>query len=309
MSSYFVHRNAICESQDIGNGTNIWAFTHILASAKIGIDCNICDHIFIENDVRIGDRVTIKSGVQLWDGVVVEDDVFIGPNVTFTNDNFPRSKVYPDKFLTTIVRAGASIGANATILPGLSIGTGAMVGAGAVVVRSVPSNAIVVGNPSRIIGYVDATKDELPLSIDSGKSTKQLSVAGVKSYNLTIARDLRGTLAALEFEDQVPFPVKRTFFVYDVPNKYTRGEHAHRRCHQFLVCIKGSCSLVVDNGSHRSEIVLDKPSIGIHIPPLIWGIQYNYSADAVLVVFASEHYNSEDYIREYSEFKEIVLPR
>lgn len=152
--SFYTHPQSLCESKDIGKNTRIWAFAHILPQAKIGEDCNICDHVFIENDVKIGDRVTVKCGVQIWDGTVVENDVFIGPNATFTNDIFPRSKVYPDVFLKTIVKKGASIGANATILPGLTIGENAMIGAGSVVTKSVPDNAIVMGNPARVTGYV-----------------------------------------------------------------------------------------------------------------------------------------------------------
>jgi acetyltransferase-like isoleucine patch superfamily enzyme len=150
---FFVHSSALCESRNIGRGTRIWAFVHVLPGARLGEDCNICDHVFIENDVLIGDRVTIKCGVQIWDGLIIEDDVFIGPNATFTNDRFPRSKMYPETFSSTTIRRGASIGANATILPGISIESNAMVGAGAVVTRTVPPNAIVVGNPAKIIGY------------------------------------------------------------------------------------------------------------------------------------------------------------
>ena len=152
--TYFCHEKAIVElGARIGERTRIWAFAHVLAGAKIGADCNICDHVFIENDVQVGDRVTIKCGVQLWDGLRVADDVFIGPNATFTNDIFPRSRHYPEKFLPTHIRAGASIGANATILAGVTIGEKAMVGAGAVVTKDVPAFAIVVGNPARIIRY------------------------------------------------------------------------------------------------------------------------------------------------------------
>ncbi|MDP4644904.1 MAG: N-acetyltransferase, partial [Opitutales bacterium] len=121
------------QSESIGAGTSVWQFCVVLPEAKIGSECNICSHCLIENDVIVGDRVTVKCGVQLWDGLRVEDDVFIGPNVTFTNDKQPRSKQYPDEFPKTMIRRGASIGANATILPGIEIGEGAMVGAGAVV--------------------------------------------------------------------------------------------------------------------------------------------------------------------------------
>ncbi|MBY0555148.1 N-acetyltransferase [bacterium] len=153
--SFFVHPQALCESKTIGEKTRVWAFAHVLPGAVLGSECNICDHVFIENDVKVGNRVTVKCGVQLWDGITVEDDVFIGPNATFTNDIFPRSKVYPEQFLRTIVKKGASIGANSTILPGITIGEGAMVAAGAVVTKSVPDKAIVMGNPARVTGYVD----------------------------------------------------------------------------------------------------------------------------------------------------------
>lgn len=147
--STFIHSLADVQTEFIGQGSRIWQFVVILAGARIGADANICSHCFIENDVVVGDRVTIKSGVQLWDGLRVGDGAFIGPNVTFTNDLYPRSKAYPDRFPVTVVGNGASIGGGAVILPGIHIGEGAMVGAGAVVTRSVPANTTVVGNPAR----------------------------------------------------------------------------------------------------------------------------------------------------------------
>ena len=162
-----IHSLADVQSSDIGDGTRIWQFVVILPDAKIGQDCNICSHCLIENDVVIGDRVTVKSGVQLWDGIRLMDDVFVGPNVTFTNDRFPRSKHYPDTFAATLVCTGASIGGGATLLPGITIGAHAMVGAGAVVTRSVPPNAIVVGNPARIVGFVERNHERDTLSCDS----------------------------------------------------------------------------------------------------------------------------------------------
>lgn len=152
-----IHPSADVQSTDIGARTRVWQYVVILAGAHIGEDVNICSHCFIENDVEVGDRVTVKSCVQLWDGIRIEDDVFIGPNATFTNDPFPRSRVRPDAFLQTRVCKGASVGANATILPGITIGEGAMVGAGAVVTRPVPPRAIVVGSPARIVGYVEVS--------------------------------------------------------------------------------------------------------------------------------------------------------
>ncbi len=150
-----IHALSDVQSTNVGARTRVWQFVVILPGAVIGDDCNICSHCFIENDVVVGDRVTVKSGVQLWDGVRLEDDVFVGPNVTFTNDRFPRSQVRPEVFPHTVVKRGASIGGGATILPGIEIGELAMVGAGAVVTRSVPPRAIVVGSPARVTGFVD----------------------------------------------------------------------------------------------------------------------------------------------------------
>ena len=158
---FFVHPLSDVQTKKIGSGTSIWQFCVVLAGANIGSNCNICAHVFIEDDVKIGNNVTIKNGVQIWNGLHIEDDVFIGPNVTFTNDLFPRSKIYPDGFLRTTIKVGASIGANSTILPGVTIAEGVMIGSGSVVTRSVPANAIVVGNPARIVGYVKTGAEKI----------------------------------------------------------------------------------------------------------------------------------------------------
>jgi acetyltransferase-like isoleucine patch superfamily enzyme len=152
---FFTHPEGRVESSDIGPGTRIWAFAHVLEGARIGANCNICDYTFIEGGVVLGDRVTVKCGVQLCEGVTLEDDVFVGPNATFTNDPFPRSGRRVPPLARTLVRRGASVGAKATILPGVTIGSGAMVGAGAVVTRDVPARAIVVGNRR---GHATSTK-------------------------------------------------------------------------------------------------------------------------------------------------------
>jgi UDP-2-acetamido-3-amino-2,3-dideoxy-glucuronate N-acetyltransferase len=151
----FIHPLADVAESQIGQGTRIWQFVVVLKGAKIGKDCNICAQTLIESDVVMGDRVTVKSGVQIWDGSVIGDDVFIGPNATFSNDLYPRSKQYPTRFNGVKIHNGASIGANATLLPGITIGEKAMVGAGAVVTKDVPDRAVVVGNPARVIKYID----------------------------------------------------------------------------------------------------------------------------------------------------------
>ena len=152
--STFIHPSADVQSNDVGINTKIWQYVVVLEKAKIGKDCNICSHCLIENDVIIGNRVTLKCGVQIWDGLRIEDDVFIGPNATFTNDLFPRSK-QPFSLKQTSIKKGASIGANATILAGIEIGEGAMVGAGAVVTKNVPPYSIVIGNPAKVIKTVN----------------------------------------------------------------------------------------------------------------------------------------------------------
>lgn len=307
------HPQAICESTNVGSGTRIWAFVHVLAGAVIGKDCNICDGVFIENDVVIGDRVTIKSGVQLWDGLTIEDDVFIGPNATFTNDPFPRSKQYLPQYKRTIVRPNASIGANATILPGLEIGAGAMIGAGAVVTRSVPPNAIVIGNPARISGYAGVEHTRKKTSINSSGVLMgvpgDLGVSGARIIQLSENIDMRGSLTALEFKESIPFKPIRLFLVYGVPSIEVRGEHAHRSCQQLLCCVTGSCHAIVDDGTNRDEVVLDSPSMLLFVPPMIWGTQYKYSKDAVLLVLASEAYDPTDYIRSYTDFQSEITRR
>lgn len=151
-----IHPLSDVQSKNIGANTNIWQFVVVLPNAVIGENCNICSQCFIENKVVVGNNVTIKNGVQLWDGITIEDNVFIGPNVTFTNDLHPRSKQYPPEFLKTLVAKGASIGANATILPGVTIGEGAMVGAGSVVTKNVAPHTVVAGNPAKQIRTLES---------------------------------------------------------------------------------------------------------------------------------------------------------
>lgn len=306
MADFFAHPNSIVESKQIGKATRVWAFAHVLPGAVIGEDCNICDHVFIENDVVVGNRVTVKCGVQLWDGIRLEDDVFVGPNATFTNDPFPRSKKYPQDFSTIIVKKGASIGANATILPGITIGQNAMVGAGAVVTRDVPPNSIVMGNPARIVNYVTESFSTEETSAQPVSGDQDLPVKGAVLIRLPEITDLRGSLTFAESPGLLPFEPRRFFMIYDVPSKDVRGEHAHKELHQLLVCIKGACSVVLDDGHVRAEVRLDRPTLGLHILPMVWATQYKFTSDAALLVFASDVYKAEDYIRNYNEYLELV---
>jgi UDP-2-acetamido-3-amino-2,3-dideoxy-glucuronate N-acetyltransferase len=292
----FVHAAGICETTHVGEGTRIWAFAHVLPGARIGRNCNICDGVFIENDVIIGDDVTIKSGVQLWDGVRLGHRVFVGPNATFTNDLFPRSKQHPSSFQQTVVEDSASVGANATILPGVRLGYGAMIGAGAVVVDDVPARAIVVGNPARVVGYAGADEHE---SLARNESSPDES--GVRQIRLESHRDGRGRLIAAETL-ALPFAANRLFLVDHVASGAARGAHSHRLCHQLLVAVAGQMKAVIDDGKRARVVVMNTPEVGLYLPPMIWSMQFDHTDGAVLLVMASRPYDLSDYITDYAEF-------
>jgi hypothetical protein len=234
----------------------------------------------------------------------VEADVTIGPNAALVAGE-------REACTTIVIRKGAVLGANATVLAGIVIGSGAMVGAGAVVTRSVPPNAVVVGSPARIAGYVNARSNapsSCPMTGHDAEGPQRRTGVGTSTLQrLKVVKDMRGSLSVGEFDRDIPFTPRRYFFVYDVPSREARGEHAHKVCHQFLICVRGSCGVMLDDGRQRREFRLDRFDVGIHIPPLTWGTQYRYSPDGALLVFASHYYDDEDYIRTYDEFREIVL--
>ena len=171
--NYYIHDSADVKSESIGKNTKIWQFVVVLEKAVVGNNCNINCNCFIENDVLIGNNVTVKCGVQLWDGIVIEDNVFIGPNVTFTNDFYPRSKQYPEKYLNTIIKKGASIGANSTIVGGLTVGEYSMIGAGSVVTKNIGKNELWYGNPAVLRGYVCNCGYKLDLDLKCKKCNLQ----------------------------------------------------------------------------------------------------------------------------------------
>jgi hypothetical protein len=183
-----------------------------------------------------------------------------------------------------------------------------MIGAGAVVSKSVPDNAIVVGNPAIIVGYVGTEKwvDTAIASTPKLAQSEGCKVKGVTLHHMKVVEDIRGNLTVGDFDGQIPFVPKRYFMVFGVPSAEVRGEHAHHACHQFLVCVRGACSVLTDDGVHREEFRLDNPTIGVHLSPMVWGVQYKYTPDAVLLVFASHHYDAQDYIRNYGEFLNIT---
>lgn len=297
-----VHDRALCESEHVGSGTSIGAFAHVLRDARIGADCTISDNVVIENDVVLGDRVRVDCGVQLSDGVRIQDDVIVRANATFAHDPDPGDCPETDGAPHTVVSAGARIGANATILPGIVIGRNAVIRAGSVVAKSVPAHAIVEGNPGRIVGYAGAESPAPAVPAEVGEPDIS---SRFRMHRLRKAVDMRGGLVAAEFSD-LPFVPRRTFVVYNVPSREVRGEHAHRVCEQFLVCLRGSVNVLADDGVERREFILDDPSLGLHLRPMTWGTQYKYSLGSVLMVFASHPYDDADYIRDYDEFMELV---
>lgn len=303
--NYYVHPQGIVDDgANIGPKTKIWAFAHVLPGAIIGEDCNICDGVFIENDVKIGDRVTIKCGVQIWDGVTLENDVFIGPNATFTNDPFPRSKHYPDVYPRTLVCQGASIGANATILPGLTIGKNAMIGAGAVVTHDIPPDAVVTGNPARIRRYLDQDNYPLPKLANNIVDSRRIDKCQI--IQLPKIADPRGNLTFIEGTHHIPFEIKRVYFLYDVPGGAERGGHAHKALHQFIIAMSGSFDVILDDGYVKKSIHLNRSYYGLYICPMIWREINNFSSGAVCMALVSEYFLEADYYRDYSNFLHTI---
>lgn len=251
---------------------------HVDPLASIGINCTIGIGAIVEKGCQIGSDVEIGHHAVLLGNGKGSTAVHVGNRV--------------------------KIGANATVHSGITLASGCIVCPGAVVTRNVPPGAIVEGNPASIIGYVNAASNT-PLKSgreQRGPSEISTEVRGVTLHNFPIISDLRGSLTVGEFPNQIPFLPQRYFMVFGVPSREIRGEHAHHACHQFLVCVRGSCAVVADDGTNRAEFSLDAPNIGLYLPPKTWGIQYKYSPDALLLVFASHHYDAADYIRDYDEF-------
>lgn len=192
---YFVHPNALVESSDIGPKTRIWAFAHVLKNVKIGEDCNLCDYVFVESGVTIGNRVTIKNGISVWEGLTIEDDVFLGPNCVFTNDMFPRSKAHHAEFLKTFLKKGCSVGANATILCGITLGKYCMIGAGAVVTKDVPDFACMAGNPAKHLYWISKTGEKLNFSKEN-----QAADSNGNKYKLIINTEAKTAERVIEIE-------------------------------------------------------------------------------------------------------------
>jgi acetyltransferase-like isoleucine patch superfamily enzyme/dTDP-4-dehydrorhamnose 3,5-epimerase-like enzyme len=296
------HKFSDVQSEEIGEDTKIWQFCVVLKGSKIGKNCNICMNVFIENDVQIGNNVTIKSGVQLWNGVRLEDDVFIGPNVTFTNDLVPRSKKYPKSFLKTIVKRGATIGANSTIIAGHVIGEYAFIGAGAVVTKDIPPYSVWYGNPARQHGFITEAGELLKDSIIPSLE-KMNTINDVRLIEFPQLGDNRGQLVVVEGSKDIPFEIKRIFYIYGSDSDVIRGQHANRRSEFCLINVSGTSKIkVIDRNGAEKIFNLDRPHIGIYLPTMIWKDMYDFSSDSVLLVLSNEYYDKNEYIRNYGDF-------
>ena len=271
-------------------------FARVMPSVIVGRSVRVAAQAFVGECALLGDRVQVAELACIGAGVRVEADARIDAGAILAGGQEP----------ATVVRSGASIGAGAVVSAGLHIGQNACIAPGAVVTRSVPPNAIISGNPGQISGYVDAHDVGRIEGTGGDVGARVTAVRGVTLHRLPEVEDLRGNLSVGEIGADVPFEVKRYFLVHGVPNMEIRGEHAHRQCHQFLIAVHGSIRVVADDGVSRAEFVLDRPSLGLHLPPMTWGIQYRYSADAVLLVLASHHYDGGDYIRDHDEFLTLV---
>lgn len=254
--------------------------------------------------MSINPSARIDLSVRLHPGVMIEAEVQIEAGTIFAGMGEQ----------ITRVGARAAIGAGAVIGAGIEIGTGAIIDPGTVVLTNVPPNAVVRGNPARIIGYAHGPgTGSVPVSRRFAKlATRRrieivpLDVGSCAVYLMPKIVDLRGALSVGEAARDLPFLPQRYFMVYDVPSEELRGEHAHHTCHQFLICVHGSCQALVDDGTRRAEVTLDDPTVGLYMPPIIWGTQYRYSRDAILLVFASHGYDPADYIRDYPAFLKVA---
>lgn len=279
---------------------------HISQQTVFGKHVVVSHHVVIEGEVSLGSRVNIGSHVVIEGAVAIGDGVKVGAGAKLLGAKVGVGKVGTSPI---VIGDSAMIGGAAVITAGVSVGVGAQVAAGSVVTGSVPDYAIVSGNPARIVGYA-MTEDALdilrPAEPVGSHGMARSRVKGVTLHRLPCFKDLRGDISIGEFGKHVPFEAKRYFVVFGVSGEQVRGEHAHKRCKQFLVCVKGSCSVVADDGKVREEFLLDQPDKGLFLPPMIWGVQYKYSPDAVLLVLASEHYDPKDYIRDYQVFKQAL---
>lgn len=298
LPNVLMHHLAICETDSIGERTTVGAFSRLHAGASVGPDCVIGDHVVIERNATLGARVRIDAAAFIGATTEIEHDVHVGPGATIGSA--------AGSGLPTRIGSGAVIGANATIADHIEVGAYACIEPASVVTRNVPPRAIVRGALAQITGYVGAEHPGRKTPMQASQTAKAAPLANVRRVTLhefPAIADMRGSLTVGNFkEGEVPFTPQRYFLVHAVPGREIRGEHAHRECQQFLICVHGSCAVVVDDGQAVEEVELTTPSRGLYLPPMTWGVQYKFTSDAALLVFASLPYDPADYIRDYETF-------
>jgi acetyltransferase-like isoleucine patch superfamily enzyme/dTDP-4-dehydrorhamnose 3,5-epimerase-like enzyme len=291
--------------QELNKNMPISTSTVVHVGAIVPDSVNLGDFVSVHAGALLAENCTIHGFTQIWSGTKIGENTCFDTGVSLER---PDDK----KNLGISFGANCEIGAGSVIRQGLSIGEGAIVRPGSVIEQNVPPYAIVSGVPARVLGYRESQLESSAnfafpkANFPAKESVESLGVGGVTLHTLKKVCDPRGDLSVGDFAKNIPFDPKRYFLVFNVPSEKTRGEHAHYECHQFLICVKGSCAVVADDGLSRREVLLSSPEMGIYLPPMTWGIQYKYSNDAVLLVFASHYYDSADYIRDYSEFVEAV---
>jgi acetyltransferase-like isoleucine patch superfamily enzyme/dTDP-4-dehydrorhamnose 3,5-epimerase-like enzyme len=306
--------SARCEAETVGDGARVGAFSVIERGAVLGRDVVVGHHVVIGAGVQVGDGARIGDGAIVMGPAQLEAGVRLGARALLSA---PAATEAARPAAPTIVRAGAAVGDGAVLIAGVEIGATAVVDTGAVVDVSVPRRAVVAGNPAAITGYVgiDGPAPLHPFRFDDTelapgeRELLETAVGGVQVHRLPEVRDLRGSLVAGEIAKGLPFVPRRYFFVYDVPGSEIRGEHAHYECHQFLVPVSGRLHVIADDGRSRQEFELDNKRTGLYLPPMVWGVQYRYSRDCVLLVLASHEYDPADYVRDYSLFLSEVGKR
>lgn len=265
-----VHARAIVADAELAQDVVVGPLAVVGDGCRLAPATVVGAHATLGDDVRLAAGVEIAGGARLGDGVRVDE--------------------------------GARVGENAVVAAGVTVGRRALVDPGAYVVSDVPATAVVRGNPAVIVGYVDASVTPAAIaSAHVGDDPVEVG-AGCRLLPLPRFGDLRGALVAVEYERDLPFVPARSFLVFGVPSEEVRGEHAHRWCSQVLVAAHGALSVVVDDGDESVEVRLDRPDVGLLVPDRVWGVQYRFSSDAVLCVFASHPYDPDDYIRDYEEF-------
>jgi UDP-2-acetamido-3-amino-2,3-dideoxy-glucuronate N-acetyltransferase len=295
--SYTRDDSSRIENSVVDSGCVIGVGAIIRNGVKLGKNCIVGDYTILDGAITAADSVVIASHCSLRGPATIEAGVQFGPNTSISSSN--------DQPVT--IRELAIIGAHSTIAGPLVIAERAVIDPGSVVTRNVPANVVVAGNPAKIVRY-QHSRSTIARHLEHAEPGTIVSsaVRGVSTHHLPMIEDLRGNLSFGEAQRHVPFEIKRYFLTFEVVSEEARGEHAHRSLKQFLICVHGRVNIVADDGRAWEEIVLDRPNVAVYLPPMVWGLQYRFTTDAVLLVLCSEPYDPGGYIRSYAEFLDLV---